>query len=254
MQYMIVAIPTPGPLGYNNSTRRAEEMAKYDPKLVKKISHSKLIACSTEVGIKNADKVSKEMLIPAYLDAVEKAEQGGQTLNSGIVNMYNEIVTTLGLDQEEPPAAAAEPETPATPEPDAIPTPAAVPAQTSTPVPSVAPTARRAGRPAPAPSAVTPPLPPVTKEPKPPKEAKPPKEKKAPPKRYTRIDAMADTLASMKGGGLLEDLYNRASELYVAKGGTDKIIEASFFCNIGLTALQAFGSIEITDTEFKVVK
>ena len=226
-------------------------MAKYDPKLVKKISHSKLIACSTEVGIKNADKVSKEMLIPAYLDAVEKAEGGGQTLNSGIVNMYNEIVTTLGLDQEEPPAAAAEPETPTTPEtpePDAVPTP------TSTPVPSVAPTARRAGRPAPAPSAVTPPLPPVTKEPKPPKEAKPPKEKKAPPKRYTRIDAMADALATMKGGGSMEALYKKASDLYIEKGGTDKIIEASFFCNIGLTALQAFGSIDITDTEFKVIK
>jgi hypothetical protein len=223
--------------GANNLNRRAESM-KYDPKLVKKIVHSKLIACSTEVGIKNADKVTKEMLIPAYLDAVENAEGGGTTLSAGVVNMYNEIVTTLGLDKEEEPAVAV-PETPAVAEPE----------------PATAPVVHRASRPsAPAkpPPTVAAPKPP--KEPKPAKEAKPPKERKVPPKRYTRIDAMASALAEMKGGGLLDDLYNKSSELYIANGGSDKIIEATFFTNVGLTALQAVGYFEISETEFKLVK
>jgi hypothetical protein len=96
--------------------------------------------------------------------------------------------------------------------------------------------------------------------PKPPKEAKPakepktPKEKKVALKKYTRIDAMADALTEMKSGGILDVLYKKSSDLYIAKGGTDKIVEATFFVNIGLTALQAVSYFEITETEFKLVK
>jgi hypothetical protein len=229
-KYRIVAIPIlEENFGINqNSDTEGTAMAKFDPKLVKKISHSKLIACSTEVGIKNAEKVSKEVLIPAYLDAVEKAENEGGELSTNVVTMYNEVVMTLGLDKEE--------EAPVTGEE----TDAAPPA------------------PAPAPTKITRPSPPKAK-PAPtdagkPGEAKTSEKRAAKPRKYTRIDAMADALASMKGGGKLDALYAKASKLYIDKGGSDKLIEATFFANVGLTAIKAMGFIEITDTEFKVVK
>jgi hypothetical protein len=216
------------PEGYfnSNSHGRAEEMTKFDPKLVKKIVHSKLIACATEVGVKNADKVSKEILIPAYLDAVEKAEGEGVTLSPGIVNMYNEIVTTLELNKEEEAPPEAAPETPAAPAPAPVPL------------------ARKAGSPvppkAPAPLAA-------------PKAEKPPKERKAPtapaPKGYNRWTALGEALVQMKSGKV-DDLFVLSNKIYVELGGKDNVKEAAAVGKGGFSLLEKAQVITITGDSF----
>ncbi len=76
-------------------------MPKYDPKLLKKISQSQLIAASTEVGIKNAERISKETLVDAFLDKVNKTPE--EELTNPAINMYNLIGDLLE------PEGAAEP-------------------------------------------------------------------------------------------------------------------------------------------------
>jgi len=74
---------------------------KFDPKLLKKINQSTLIQASKLIGIKNAEKVAKESLIPAFIKAVEAVpEKDQEGLDAVVINAYNEIVKTLGLDQD----------------------------------------------------------------------------------------------------------------------------------------------------------
>lgn len=202
-------------------------MTKFDPKLVKKIVHSKLIACSTEIGIKNADKVSKELLIPAYLDAVENSEKTGATLSASVINMYNEIVTTLELNKDEEP----------TPEPVAVP---ATPPATE----GLAP--RKAPAPASKPTVVAP-------KPAAPKVEKPLKEKKVPttatPKGYNRWTVLGEALVQMKSGKI-GDLFALSNSLYVDQGGKDNVKEAAAVGKGGLSLLEKAQVITITGDSF----
>lgn len=237
-------------------------MVKYDPKLMKKINPSKLIAAAKEAGVKNAEKVSKELLVPAFLETIEKTDQ--EKLTASMVEMYNEIVTTLGLDKESGGGEAPAAEEVAAEAPvEEVAAEAPVPAPVPTPVPK-APVPKLAPKAAPAPAApVATPLPKLTpKAPVPavpkaaavPKEPKPKAEKKPRPERYTRIKAMVDQVAKMKGSGKLDDLYNGSNQKYMEKGGTDKIVEATFFCNIGLSFASAIGAVEVTEDSFKLAK
>ncbi len=236
-------------------------MTKYDPKLLKKIPHSKLIAAAKEIGIKNADKVRKEQLTASYLESVEAKDP--ETYTATVIEMYNEIVVTLELDKGEPDVETPEEVTPevptegggvdptvevAAPAPEVLAPTVVAPVTKPAPKPPLAKLAPRvAAKPAPVPAPGAPA--PATKVT--PKAEKP---KPKPPERYTRINAMAEAMAEMKQGGELEALYNKASQKYIAHGGTDKIIEATFFCNIGLSAAKALGFIEITATHFKPIK
>lgn len=247
----------------NSSTKtllEGKKLATFDPKLVKKIVHSRLIACSAEIGIKNADKVSKELLIPAFLDAVEKAEgDAAGSCNANIINMYNEIITTLGLDQGEEAPPEAEPEPEPTPDPEPPPPPpiaarrverhATVAAPAPAPASSVAATPTAA--PAPAPAAT----PAVAKAPKAPKEPKPPREKvarKGPaPKQFNRWSALGDTLSKSKGGTLTE-LIVLANENYVALGGKDNAKESATVVKCSISVLEKMGIVTVTNGSFTV--
>ena len=210
---------------HNNSMGGQGAMAKYDPKLIKKISHSKLIACATEVGVKNADKVSKELLIPAYLDAVEKVDGEGGTNSANVVNMYNEIVKILGLDQAEEPGA----EKPESTVPEEAP-----------PAPPMS--RRPAPAPAPAPAANKPKVTPA-----------PPTEKKAPsppaPKSYNRWTTLGDAVVQMKKGKL-DDLIILSNKIYADLGGKDNVKEAGAVGKGGITLLDRVGAITITGDTF----
>ena len=218
---------------HNNSMGGQGAMAKYDPKLIKKISHSKLIACATEIGVKNADKVSKELLIPAYLDAVEKVDAEGGTNSANVVNMYNEIVTTLKLDQDEE-AATEKPEA-SVPEEASPDTPAKPAPQMSR---------RPAAAPAPAPNK------PKAAAPAPPKD---PKEKKAPsppaPKSYNRWTTLGDAVVQMKKGKL-SDLIILSNKIYADLGGKDNVKEAGAVGKGGITLMDRVGAITITGDTF----
>lgn len=232
MLFKVVAVPIYGRRkddkpSLNNLMGGQGAMAKYDPKLVKKVSHSKLITCATEVGIKNADKVSKEMLIPAYLDAVEKVDSDGGTSSANVVNMYNEIVTTLGLDKEEEtqPSSETEPEKAVTPP---------APAPTMARRPAVAAPASN-----PAPAA--------------PKVDKPPKEKKAPtppaPKSYNRWTTLGDAVIQMKSGKT-GDLVALSNKIYADLGGKDNVKEAVAVGKCGLALLNKIGIITVAGDSF----
>ena len=86
---------------------------KIDQKLLKKVSHSKLIKASQDAGIKNADKVSKEQLVFAFVEQVEKLSKEKGKLTGGIVEMYNSLLSDLGWEEGVP----SEEEAPADPTP-----------------------------------------------------------------------------------------------------------------------------------------
>ena len=238
MLFKVVAVPIYGrrredEIGITNLMGGQGAMAKYDPKLVKKISHSKLIACATEVGIKNADKVSKTMLIPAYLDAVEKVDSDGGTSSANVVNMYNEIVTTLGLDKEEEIQSTPEAE------PEKVEAPATAPVS--------APPPQMTRRPAPAVAAAPNPAPAV------PKADKPTREKKAPTpptaKDYNRWTALGDAVVQMKSGKVAE-LVTMSNKIYVDLGGKDNVKEASAVGKAGVALLEKVGTIVVAGDSF----
>lgn len=240
MQYVVVAIPVVDRFGNTNPCGRADEMAKFDPKLIKKVSHSRLIACSTEMGIKNADKVSKEILVSAYLDAVEKVAGEDQSkLTPDVVNTYNEIVTTLGLDKEEAPPTNDEEVAPA----EATPAPAPVPA------PAPAPTIQR--RPAPTSTStpsVAPPTPVAPKE----KKVKGPK---PPPKQsYTRHHSLRDSLKDMGGKGTIQGLIDKVNEHYTRNVGRNNPSESNLYTRNRITLLEILGYMKIDGDNFEMVK
>ena len=224
---------------------------KFDPKLLKKIVHSKLIACATEIGINNADKISKEMLIPAYLDAVEKAEGDAPgSSNANIINMYNDIITTLGLDQEESTPETPVEETPITPEPEPEPEPAPEP-----PAPPPPPVARRVGRPAATSAPAAPVAPTVAKTTAAPKAPKPEREKikRVPPapKSFSRWTVLADTLLSLKTG-TLEELVSAADQSYADQGGKSNIKESAAVAKCGVALLSKMEIITVANGSFTV--
>jgi uncharacterized protein YnzC (UPF0291/DUF896 family) len=214
-------------------------MNQYDPKLIKKVNGTKLIAMAKEVGIKNAEKVSKEQLIPAYLEAVEKLDQ--TTLTAPVVELYNELVTILGLDQT--PGEEAAPETEeaeAEAQPEA-PTPAPAPTPTLAPrlAPRMAPTVAK-----PVPAAAAPK---AEKAPKPEKKAPlPPKDT------YSRWMALGDTFKEL-AEGKLEDLVNRSNEVYKEHGGKDNISEAKAIAKASLVLLKSMGLATVTGDTYKLV-
>jgi len=241
-------------------------MPNFDPKLVKKIVHSKLIACATEVGVKNADKVSKELLIPAFLDAVEKAEVDAPgTFNANIINLYNEILTTLGLDQGEEAPPETELEPPPAPEPPPPPPPIAarrVGRPPAAPAPAPAAPAPVASTPAPAPPApaTTAPTPvaaapAVAKAPASAKAPKPPKEKvarKGPtPKAFNRWSSLGGTLTALKTG-TIEELVASANQHYIDQGGKNNAKESATVVKSSLNVLEKMGVVTVANGSFTV--
>ncbi len=84
-------------------------MAKLDPKLVKKIKQSSLIAAAKILSIKNAEKVSKETLIPVFIKTVEALPEADQeSLDTQVIETYNSVIEILGLNKE--PEVKPEPE------------------------------------------------------------------------------------------------------------------------------------------------
>jgi hypothetical protein len=75
-------------------------MAKLDPKQLKKVKQSELIQAAKIAGVKNAEKVSKEALIPAFMKAMEAlAEEELKLLEKAAINMYNELVKIFNLEE-----------------------------------------------------------------------------------------------------------------------------------------------------------
>jgi len=251
MQYRVVAIPICNEFCNTNSDGRAQGMAKLDPKLAKKISHSKLIACSTEIGIKNADKISKELLISAFLDAVEKVDAEGKSssLPPNVVTLYNEIIVVLDLGgTEETPVATEEvPAAAPAPAPAPVVEPPPAPAPTAAP-PTVA---RRVGRPAsPAPAPTPAAAPAPTKVAAPTKEKKEKVQRAAPtPKSFNRWTVLADTVLQMKKG-TLASLIEESNKAYIALGGKDNAKEASAVAKCGTTLLDKIGAIVVSGDSF----
>jgi hypothetical protein len=76
-------------------------MSKLDPKLLKKVSQSELIAAAKIMNIKNAEKVSKENLIPAFLNAVQAVSDAEvEGLDKVVINMNNFLMETFDLADE----------------------------------------------------------------------------------------------------------------------------------------------------------
>lgn len=69
---------------------------KYPPALLSKINKQELFKTCKMVGWKRPDKVPINKLITNYLDKVEKIPK--KKLTPKIVDMYNNLVTVLGMD------------------------------------------------------------------------------------------------------------------------------------------------------------
>jgi hypothetical protein len=250
-------------------------MPVYDPKLLKAIDGTKLIGMSKGIGIKNADKVSKESLIQAYMEQVEKlVEEKSTKVTEGVITFYNSLLDDLHLSEEttEVVEPVEEPEVEVTevvepveevttqvedtpPAPVAKPTPIkkpTAPTPIKKPVTTTPTTPVKKTPPAPVakptPVEKKPVAPKVVKE----KEPKPP----APPKvkKYTRGQAYGECVREM-AEGTFDDLITKANEKYIEHGGTDNMNESKFFGRFGESILRGLGIVEISEDNksFKVI-
>jgi hypothetical protein len=222
-----------------------------DPKLLSKIVHSQLIQAAMLIGVKKADDMKKDILIPVFIKAVEAVPEAEQeNLDDKVVAQYNHIVTTFGLDKE--PEAAP---TTAQEEPPTIPDETAgtegEPAQEVSKVAEATSGEETSQVPV---STEVPPQPKNSTE----KEVKttmPKETKKATPAKkegYSRIQAFADAIKSKKSG-TVDSLITLANQKYVAKGGKDNVKEASTVVNMGLKVLVGMGTVSLDGDKFKII-
>ena len=219
---------------------------KIDQKLLKKVSHSKLIKASQEAGIKNADKVSKEQLVFAFVEQVEKLSKEKGKLTGGIVEMYNSLLSDLGWEEgvpseeeapaEEAPAEEAPAEEATEPE-KAAPTPAA---KKPLAMPKAVPKPTPKAAPAPTPKAAS--------------KVEGEKPKRVPPPRKTtmsRAHSIGKALLEDKSGKV-EAMLERADEIYVEAGGKTNLRESKGIFKFCYGALEAMGILTITGEDYKV--
>ena len=220
-------------------------MPKYDPKLLKAVNGTALVAMSKEIGVKNAEKVSKEQLIGAFLDTVESLSATDPSkLTAPVVDFYNNTVTTLKLDQPQPdetPAPAADEEAPATavaaaPAPVPVtPAPAPVTAPVAAPAPRLATRVAQPAAPAAAPGA------PAAE-----------KAKRQPPPRgdvYTRWMGLGEALGKLKAGKISE-LITLADKIYQEHGGKENERESTGITKATLVMLKSWGKVDFDKENF----
>jgi len=216
----------------------------YDPKLLSQVIQSKLIQASMLVGVKNADKYKKAVLIPTFLKAVDKlSDEAKESLDERVVEKYNHLVTLFKLIETEEEQTSEE-QPVASPETAAEETTAV---ESAVPVEAVEAVGKSQekevitmGEPATTPPTTAP-------------AAKKTEAKKAPPKKegYSRIQAFCDAVKAKKSGKM-DALITLANQKYVAKGGSDNTKEASWATNLGIRVLAGMGLVTLENDSFKL--
>ncbi len=202
-------------------------MAKLDPKLVKKIKQSSLIAAAKILSIKNAEKVSKETLIPVFIKTVEALPEADQeSLDTQVIETYNSVIEILGLNKE--------PEV--KPEPESLDTDADADTDADTD---------------------------VKKAPKAEKKPGVPKEKKGEDlERHrgkvekgniSRIEAICQVIKKSKKG-TWKELGEKADALYKENGGSDSFRHTLWMTNMVIKTLISFGILKKDGKVFSLVK
>ena len=254
-------------------------MAKYDPKLLKKISQSQLISAAAEMDVKNADRISKEMLINAFLEKVEAADTNGEEMSNSVISMYNTIGEVFDLltepAQEEvveevpeeevveevPEEEVQEEETPEevqeeTPEPEEeefVETP-----PEEEPIKEVKQRMVANKNPVEGTATLVPKkvaLAPKVPGPIKPMAAAPAKKAPAPPKKTSknRFFCAGEAVKSKKYSGTVQALVQLSDDIHVKSGGKTNLKEATTVAKMALNVLVGLGAIKVEGDKFSPV-
>jgi len=239
-------------------------MAKYDPKLLKKVSQSQLISAATEMGVKNADRISKEMLINAFLEKVETADTNGEEMSNSVISMYNMIGEVFDLltepSQEEIPKEIPEEEvveeipeevqeeTPEPEEEEFVETP-----PEEEPIKEVK--KKMVATKEVTPVAKKPALAPKAPGPIKPMAVAPAKKAPAPPKKTSknRFFCAGEAVKSKKYSGTVQALIQLSDDIHVKSGGKTNLKEATTVARMTLNVLVGLGSVKVEGDKFSPV-